>query len=233
MIFLHYFYHIAFIKKLYPMSIFKSILIVILIVSNLASCATSIVWKNKNYAENFKHFLTTKDGKKVVILGEKYHYIFDDESGFLIKLLSWDNRLKLEIADYKLKVINFNKITGSITINTKPNVVLNEQEISYLRELDFIQDGNFFKKDIDLFGTRYSPKTGVNYNIKGSFSKDYSVRIEIDDFADTAKKIAVTPITIVADGIYFVVGATLIVSLILVRHPLATVKSTNSWASPL
>lgn len=211
------------------MSILKSFLIAILIITNLTSCATSIVWMKKDYTENFQQFLTTKDGKKIVILGNKYHYIFDDESSSLIKLLSWENRLKLEIVDYKLKAINFNKITGSITINSKPDVVLNEQEITYLRELDFIQDGNFFKKDINLFGTRYSPKTDVNYQIKGSFSKDYVVRIEIDDFVDTAKKIAVTPIAIVADGIYFVVGATLMVSLFAVRHPLTTTKSTNDW----
>ena len=211
------------------MSIIKSFLIVILIISNLTSCATSIFWKNKEYVENFNQFLTTKDGKKIVILGNKFHYIFDDESSFLIKLLSWENRLKLEITDYKFKIINFNKITASITIKSKPDVVLNEQEITYLRELDFIQDENFFKKNIDLFGTRYSPKKDVNYQIIGSFSKYYVVRIEIDDFVDTAKKIAVTPIAIVADGIYFAVGATLMVSLFAVRHPLTTTKSTNDW----
>ena len=213
------------------MSIIKSFLIAILIISNLTSCATSIFWKNKEYVENFNQFLTTKDGKKIVILGNKFHYIFDDESSFLIKLLSWENRLKLEITDYKFKIINFNKISASITIKSKPDVVLNEQEITYLRELDFIQDGNFFKKDIDLFGTRYSPKTDVNYQIKGSFSKDYVVRIEIDDFVDTAKKIAVTPIAIVADGIHFVVGATLMVSLKVIGHPLAN-RSPQDWAAP-
>ena len=212
------------------MSIIKSFLIVILIITNLTSCRTLTIWINRDYVENFNQFLTTKDGKKIVILGNKFHYIFDDESSFLIKLLSWENRLKLEITDYKFKIINFNKITGSITIKSKPDVVLNEQEITYLRELDFIQDGNFFKKDINLFGTRYSPKKDVNYQIKGSFSKDYVVRIEIDDFVDTAKKIAVTPIAIVADGIYFVVGTTLMVSLFVVRHPLIATKPTDSWS---
>ena len=174
------------------MSIIKNFLIVILIITNLTSCRTLTIWRNTDYVENFKHFLTTKDGKKIVILGNKYHYIFDDESGFFNKLLSWQSRLKLEIVDYKLKAINFNKITGSITIKSRvqqnSDEALNEQEIAYLRDLDFIQDGNYFKKDINLFGTRYSPKTGADYDIKGSFSRDYEVRIEIDDYVDKAKK---------------------------------------------
>ena len=217
------------------MSSIKSFLIVILTTLNLTSCATSIVWTKKDYTENFKYFLTTKDGKKIVILGNKFHYIFDDESGFFNKLLSWQSRLKLEIVDYKLKAINFNKITGSITIKSRvqqnSDEALNEQEIAYLRDLDFIQDGNFFKKDINLFGTRYSPKTGVNYNKKDSFSKDCQVRIEIDDYVDRAKKIAVTPIALLTDGMYFIAGTTLMISLRLIDHPLAS-RTPQDWAAP-
>ena len=77
------------------MSILKSILIVILIVTNLTSCETIRIWENTKYNEDFKDFLVTKDNKKIVILGQKYHYAFDDKSGDLSKLLFWESKSKI------------------------------------------------------------------------------------------------------------------------------------------
>ena len=81
------------------MSTIKSILIFILIITNLTSC-TKKLWRKSYYVENFKNFMATKDGKKIVIFGKKYHYVFDDESKTIIKLLSWENKSKLEIENY-------------------------------------------------------------------------------------------------------------------------------------
>ena len=48
------------------MSILKSFLIAILIVTNLTSCETMRIWENSKYNEDFKDFLVTKDNKKIL-----------------------------------------------------------------------------------------------------------------------------------------------------------------------
>jgi hypothetical protein len=185
------------------MSIFKSILIAILIITNLTSC-TKHLWKRSYYVENFKNFMATEDGKKIVIIGKKYHYVFDDESQTLIKLLSWINKSKLEIENYNFRVSEINKITGSIAIKSKApknsDEDLNEEDIYFFNKFGFTSDGNIFKKNIILSGQRYSPKSGVNYDKIDTSNKEYKFNIEVSDYADRTKKIVLTPVAVAIDG---------------------------------
>ena len=190
------------------MSIFKRILISVLIITNLTSC-TQMLWKKKSYIDKFKDVLNTKDGKKIVILGKKYHYVFNDDSLVLNKLLYWENNSKLAIENYSLRVIDSNKITGSIILKTKadnnPDNALNEEEKSFLQKLGFINsDSNsaIFKKKIEVTGVRYSPKSDENYETSSTSNKEFKFKVEVEDnFVDKARKIALTPITVVSDGV--------------------------------
>lgn len=207
------------------MSLIKHILIVILLITNLTSC-TSLLWRNSVYGDGFKHFLITQDGKKIVILGEKYHYVFDDESGVLSKLLSWEGRSKLEMEIYNFRLSKFNNITGSITVKSRiqknSTTELSEQEKDFLIKDGFTiatsdeyiftnttSDEVIFKKKINIAGVRYLPKPGVNYDTSSSFTKVYGVNIERDDFSDKATKIAFTPVTVVGDGVLIIAAVAL------------------------
>lgn len=189
------------------MSIFKSLLIAILIITNLNSC-TKIIWEKTFYEDNFKKIMTTRDGKKIVIIGKKFHYVFDDKTGNIFKLLSWENRSKLKIEKYNIRVSQINKITASITIKTNiekdQDYNFNDEEKDFLRELGFINinsDNNFFEKNINIEGTRYFPKSGINYEANNSSTKEHKIKIEVDSYLNKAKKIALTPVAIVADGV--------------------------------
>ena len=189
------------------MSILKSFLIAILIISNLSSC-TMKIWEKTQYEENLKNLYITKDGKKIVILGKKYHYVFDDESGELIKLLSWKSRSKLEIENYDFRISEINKISGSITLKTKTpkerNNILNKNEKSFLKKLGFVNSSSFeviFKKKIDIFGNRYSPKSIENFDVATALNTEHKLNIEVADYADKTKKIILTPVAIVGDGL--------------------------------
>ena len=189
------------------MSILKSFLIAILIISNLSSC-TMKIWEKTQNEENLKNLYITKDGKKIVIVGKKYHYVFDDESGELIKLLSWKSRSKLEIENYDFRISEINKISGSITLKTKTpkerNNILNKNEKSFLKKLGFVNSSSFeviFKKKIDIFGNRYSPKSIENFDVTTSLNTEHKLNIEVADYADKTKKIILTPVAIVGDGL--------------------------------
>ena len=189
------------------MPILKSFLIAILIITNLTSC-TKKLWEKTQYEENLKNLYITKDGKKIVIVGKKYHYVFDDESGELIKLLSWKSKSKLEIENYDFQINEINKITGSIALKTKTlkehNSNLNKNEKSFLQKLGFVNSGSkevIFKKKIDIFGNRYSPKSIENFDVATSLNHEHKLNIEVADYADKTKKIILTPVAIVGDGL--------------------------------
>lgn len=213
------------------MSIIKSFLIAILIISNLTSC-TKKLWRKSYYSENFKNFMTTKNGKKIIALGKKYHYVFEDDSRILIKLLSWENREKLEIENYNFRISEFNKITGSITIKSKipknSDEDLNEEDIYYLKKLDFISEDNILKKNIVLSGVRYYPKSGVNYDKMDPEIKEHKIKIELDDYADKVKKIALTPITVLSDGVLIIAGTALFAGNLILKHPSLICKNCRS-----
>jgi hypothetical protein len=189
------------------MSFFKSILISVLIIINLSSC-TFDLWKKTQYEENLKNFYINKDGKKIVILGEKYHYVFNDESGELNNLLLWESKSKLEIENYDLRISKFSKISGSITVKTKTlkesNNKLSNKEKSFLQNSGFTNsDSNstILKKKIDISGNRYTPKSLEKYNFASSLNQEQKLNIEVADYADKTKKIVLTPVAIVADSL--------------------------------
>ena len=190
------------------MSTIKSILIFILIITNLTSC-TSMLWKKNSYIDKFKNVLNTKDGEKIVILGKKYHYIFNDDSLVLNKLLDWENNSKLEIEKYNIRITENNKIIGSIILKTKVeknlNNALDEQDKSFLQTLGFQNSGSnqaILKKKIIVSGVRYAPKSDANYDTTSTSNKEFKIKVEVDDnFVDIAKKIAFTPVTVLADGV--------------------------------
>jgi len=190
------------------MSTIKSILIFILIITNLSSC-TSMLWKKNSYIDKFKDILHTKDGKKIFILSKKYHYIFNDDSLVLTKLLDWENNSKLEIEKYSIRVTDNNKIIGSITLKTKVEKnldnALDEQEKSFLQTLGFQNSESnqaILKKKIIVSGVRYAPKSNENYDTTLTSNKEFKIKVEVDDdLVDTATKIALTPITALADGV--------------------------------
>ena len=205
------------------MPFIKTLLIAILITTNLASC-TDALWQKSYYSETFKNFLITKDGQKIVLLGKKYHYIFDDKSGTIKKLLSWESRSKLEMEIDGFLVNNTIDVNASVTVKSKTqknsSVELSDQETVFLKDLGFTKarsNDTVLKKKINLVGTRYLPKSGVNYDKSSSFSKEYRVSIEQSSFGDKTIKIAFTPVALAADGVLMVAGVTLMMVVITTR----------------
>ncbi|MES2676898.1 MAG: hypothetical protein V4612_01105 [Pseudomonadota bacterium] len=202
---------------------FSSFLIIISLFLN--SCTvTSNLWKNKIEQDTINQFLISEDGK-VAFIGQKYHYIFDDQSGFVTNLLAWNKKPKLEVTISKLKVSTSNEISGNFIISVKAvegspdhkNItMLTQNELSFLKNLGFQsrQNGNdvLMTKQITLKGTIYLPDPNVDYKLKSKLSKDYKVTVEFEsNLGQRAGKIAITPITVTADAIFIGGVAVLVV----------------------
>ena len=199
------------------------IIFIVTILLNLVACNTVEFWQRKSfYEENFKDFLVTKEGDQIVILGTKYHYIFKDSSNLVSQLLAWNSRSKLRLKINNFKIQESEKISGWVTVNNEDKdglaIPLNKNEKEFLKKLGFKEGKNFIlSQNILLKGERYLPKKGVNYNISSAshFNKEYKIDIEEpSDLTDKAKKIALTPILITADGVAIVTGTAMAIVVI-------------------
>lgn len=182
----------------------------------LNSCMTKVIWEEKKYYDEIiKDFLISDDGAKIIFLGKKYHYIFDDNSGLVKNLLQWKGRSKLEMYAIYFEATSPNDIKASLSIsNMNQDVLLNQNisvlsqnEESFLKKLGFVEyklkQGSRFENKLNLIGKRYLPNPDISYKIKSSLNKEYKIRITVgySDFADKAQRVAMTPIGIVGDTV--------------------------------
>lgn len=202
----------------------QSLMFILALLLN-SSCLTQQLWESKKYYdETIKEYLISADGSKVVFLGKKYHYIFDDNSGMVKQLLQWGGRQKLIMNLYDFEVTSKNevKITASVTTasqeesSNKNLSALSVDEINFLKKLGFSKiegvGNNILYKTIDLKGVRYLPKPGVSYEVSLSLNKEYKVKVEYSNFFDKATKVALTPLSVTGDAflIVSITGVTIV-----------------------
>lgn len=166
------------------------------------SCLTQKLWSN-NYDEPVQNFLVSRDGRYVVFLGEKYHYIFVDKSGLMKELLKWPSRglLFINTKETSMKVDRDNNVTGHATIESFFNNLRGDQRV-FLESLRFRKKNGVLALKIPLKGKRYLPRRDLAkfppaLNIKYVFKIEYTPSSK-----KTAVVAAITPVSIVADTIF-------------------------------
>ena len=96
----------------------KSFVVKILLLScmTLQSCVTTdLMWADSTYSESIENFLISSDGEQLVIIGEKYHYIFPTEKKLTSILLS-NEKKNIEPVFYNYRVQPDGIITGAYTL---------------------------------------------------------------------------------------------------------------------
>jgi len=191
--------------------IIKRLINSILCLMLLSSCATHSLWNSSNrYSERVKGFLITKTGDKMVVIGDKYHYVFPVNSELKNILISKKRKL-IRPRFTGFKVDENNKITGKFHLHFHARF---EDDSEWLEELGFsirrvTTNGNtsYIYKGV-LDGKRY--KADKKVRIKESFRRSYRLSItEPEGGADTVKKILATPVTLTVDGLLLIGGAVL------------------------
>ena len=194
----------------------KNFLIAILIITNLASCATKQIWRHKFYkkqhTETYNNFFITEEGKKIVVLGDKYRYIFDDNLGRIKKILSLEGISKFSV---EIDILIENEVRAYISITLKNKtqkdslVDLTDQERIFLTKEVHLPFEISSKKDVHLQDfssstTRCLATAEVYYDKSSSLIMGHQVTIREErssNVRDKATKIALTPLTLISDSI--------------------------------
>jgi len=180
------------------------------------SCITKAIWGDKSYDERVEQFYVGSDGRYVVLVGEKYHYIFTDDSGLFktVLMLRQKGILTLDTKKSHLKLDGNNNINGNFVISG-PYSILPQDDIRILRGLGFSGDKNDeVSIKIKLSGRRYAAKyIGQNF---AATSVAYTIPIYYNDSGviKDVGKAAITPVAVTLDAV-LLIGKIVIYPLIL------------------
>ena len=161
------------------------------------------------YEETALSYLVTEDGSRLVVLGKRYHYIFNDITPSLRHILGSPLRKAVAADLTNFYVKRDNGVTGNYLISLTPQASEEEKQ-------EAIAAG-FATPDLNLSGHL----EGMRYSAEGfppipptlEFTRPYVVEIrEQESGAWVAGKILLTPIALAADGA-LILGALLLIGL--------------------
>jgi hypothetical protein len=185
-----------------------------LTVLSVSGCFTPMLYEARPYNETASSFLVTEDGSRLVVLGEQYHYIFDDISpslkGILLSPLNLRTVVAATLANFYVN--SDNVVTGDYSLLLSAEAS-DEQRKSAIR-------AGFVPPDLSLEGhlkgVRYSAE---NFPFSAAQTQLFAHRYTAIVRAERSKtaKILLTPVTIAADGV-LILGGTALLLLILAGY---------------
>ncbi len=181
-------------------------LALVLILFLQTSCVTQALWGDKSYEEKINQFFVGSDGRYVVLVGEKYHYIFADNSGILKVILSSgkNNALVIKSDQSYLKLSSENEVKGDLVMGG-PASLLSGEELQNLDRLGVRPNANGdVKVYINLSGRRYAAKylgEGLSRSNTAQVIKIYYLD---SNLVKNVGKVAVTPIAVGLDAVLLI-----------------------------
>lgn len=189
----------------------RKLIFLLLVLFLTASCElTENMW-NPYYEERMGSFMVSQDGRYVIFLGKKYHYILHDDNNAIKRLLFSPCHYTMSIyaAESNIHLSLSNDIKASIAVRTVVGPLDDFCE-NNLSQLGFAYNSKReMIKRITLYGKRYAA-SGEFYNIKSRLNSEYFIRIHEDiGPSEKIEKAALTPLTMTIDAV-FLIGKILI-----------------------
>jgi hypothetical protein len=171
---------------------------------SLSGCLTRKLYTPPQYRETVTSFLISQDGKKLVVLGKNYHYVFDMPPS-LKQVLFSSFRKAIDANLYNFNVTTEQIVTGDYLLTIKKNAADKERESAI--EAGFVSDRvHGISLSGSLKGIRYSA-AGFQAESVQTFNHPYAVVVsEQQTSGQNAAKILLTPITVAADGVLTLAG---------------------------
>jgi len=179
----------------------------------VSGCLTAKLYAPRTYDETALSFLVTEDGSHLVVLGEKYHYIFYNVSPLLKQILLSPLHLRTVVVAYlaNFEVSGNNVVTGDYTLSLSDQAS-NEQRNSAI-------DAGFVPPDVTLSGhlkgVRYSAEGFRSTGQTQEFAHRYGATVR--EQRSTTAKVLLTPVTVAADGA-LILGGLFLLFLILAGY---------------
>ncbi|KVN32186.1 hypothetical protein WT11_19955 [Burkholderia stagnalis] len=178
----------------------------------LSGCFTPKLFDDKQYTEGVSRFMITEDGRKLVVLGERYHSIFDMPDKLRPVLMS-HYRKSLRSSFYGFHV-DGDAVTGAYHTTLPKDASADDRQAAiadrFKERTDSLSLGG------QIGGKRYSAD-GFEQKPDAAaqpFNRHYTVAIrESLSPVDKGIRLLATPVTVAADGV-LVLGGILLVPVV-------------------
>jgi Na+/H+ antiporter NhaA len=173
----------------------------------LSGCLTKKLHENHSYQENISSVLTSSDSKKLVVITNKFHYIFEG-SVVLIQTLKSSIHPKIVAIIDTFYVDNNDDTSGTITLLVKNEAT--DEELDIAKSIGYKKYGNTLEANINLRGKRYD-SNGVMPSLESQkLNKPYNIFVsEEQSIGEKTAKTLLTPITMTVDGMLMYISAPL------------------------
>ncbi|PCE21540.1 5-formyltetrahydrofolate cyclo-ligase [Burkholderia ubonensis] len=156
--------------------------------------------EDSKYEETLSAFLITQDGKKLVVLGKKYHYIFDMPPQLrAVMTASYRQKLNTEFIDFEAQG---DKISGRYRIDLSREDAQPDSDARARALADgFKDEGYRLTERGTISGMRYLPSSLDGAELPQAFNSEYHVDVtEKPTAVGAAVKLALSPVAVAADG---------------------------------
>jgi len=198
------------------MDIILKITLIFISIINISGCITSNLHKDYIYTEFVQTIAISSDQRKIAVIGEEFHYIFDAPPN-LINLINSEYKEYLGASFQSFVVDSNNKIKGDYVVSVRSRDKLTNQDINKFNLKLSCKSGRSHCLEGTLEGIRYkAAKLNIDdrYNFQ-SLNNNYRVKItKSDNTYDKIAKAVITPIAMTADGI-LIIGTVVLLPIII------------------
>jgi hypothetical protein len=170
---------------------------------------TNRMMKDPEYRETLSAFLISADGKSLVVIGKRYHYIFDVPPTLAVNLTApYRPKLYTDFDDFET---HGDKITGRYVLQLSRDDAPSGSELRERALADGFKDQGYeLTEHGTISGKRYQPNDVTPSSIPQAFNHEYDVKvIERPSVLGKGAKLALSPITMAADGALGLLGVAL------------------------
>ena len=177
-------------------------------------CVTKDLWRGTNskpYDETIIAFYSQPQKNEIIFIGQKYHYIFNQGTSELNKVLKVRELLGLN--QRNLTINTYTDANNGSTIHTDIRMTfkedsLNKQQYLWLTSHRFLRPAKnvpIITKSFLLTGERYKSNTEVNSH---AIKLQLPINLQVYEHSNnTLYKILMTPLTVTADAGLALAGA--------------------------
>lgn len=186
--------------KIIPLLTRTLLLLVILV---LSGCLTATLDREFKYTkERISGFYISSDEQTLAVIGDNYHYLFPLQAS-IKQVLNWDERAKVKANFSQFILLRNSKVAGTYTLRVNKNDI-DEPNQTSLKAIGFTDENADLVLNGKMEGIYYSSNNVVKAQ---SFSHYHEITLAQESRVPLPVKIALTPITVAADGVLLLGGA--------------------------
>ncbi len=166
-------------------------------------------WGRKE-SDNASAFLVTADGRDLVIIGERYHYVLSPADPGILAVIAHEKRALFSMVNSSVRLSRKGELSGFLVIGVNPGS-LSTEEKTWLKATGYQGTDTQWQHLFTISGRAYRPNDKLQ-ELPVPLSRSYLLWLSMEESRwQQAVKLPLTPVAFAADIGLNLAGAALLV----------------------